>query len=95
MKILAMENEIPGVKPEQFSQHLKNEAKKLWDLYQAGVIRELFFRKDRSEAILLMECVSIEEARLVLDSLPLVHEGIISFDVIALIPYPGFSRLFA
>ena len=95
MKILAMEKEIPGVKDEQFTKHLKQEARELWDLYQEGIIRELYFRKDRSQAILLMECSGMDEARPILDSLPLVREGLISFDVIPLIPYPGFSRLFA
>jgi hypothetical protein len=34
MKILAMETEIDGVKPEQFTPHLKAEAARLWELYQ-------------------------------------------------------------
>ena len=30
-----------------------------------------------------------------LDKYPLVEEGLIAFDIIPLVPYPGFSRLFA
>ena len=41
MKILAMEREVPGVKPEQFEQHRRLEARKVWDLYLAGIIREI------------------------------------------------------
>jgi hypothetical protein len=64
-------------------------------LYQAGVFRELYCRQDRSEAVLVLECADVKEADRVLGTLPLVREGLITFEVIPLIPYPGFSRLFA
>lgn len=94
MKILAMEKEIPGVKPEQFGQYLILEAKKVWELYQAGLIRELYFRQDHSEAILIMECSGADEASQALENLPLVQAGLITFEIIPLVPYHGFSRLF-
>jgi muconolactone delta-isomerase len=96
MKILAMEKEIPGVTTEKFTSHLKKaEAAKVWELYKAGVFRELYFRQDRSDAVWVLECADVAEANQVLNTLPLVKEGLIAFDIIALIPYPGFSRLFA
>ena len=96
MKILAMEKEIPGVTAEEFTFHLKKaEAAKVWELYQAGVFRELYFRQGRPDAVLVLECADVAEADQVLNTLPLVKEGLIAFDIIPLIPYPGFSRLFA
>ncbi len=94
MKILAIENELPGVSEDGFKPHLKAEAARVWELYQAGVIRELYFRQDRGSAVLVLECADVEEAEGVLNTLPLVKEGLIAFDIIPLIPYPGFSRLF-
>ena len=94
MKIIAMEIEAEGVKPEQFAPHLKAEARCVWELYQKGTIRELYFRADRSEAVLILECKDVPEAKEILDSLPLVQAGLISFEIIPLIPYPGFARLF-
>lgn len=94
MKILALEIEAEGIKPEQYTPHLKAEARCVWELYQSGTIRELYFRADRSEAVLILECTDVREAQQVLDSLPLVQAGLITFDVIPLIPYPGFGRLF-
>ena len=94
MKILAMEVESQGVKSEQYQPHLKAEAKRVWELYQNGVIRELYFRADHSEAVLILECGDALEARQILSSLPLVEAGLISFEVIPLVPYPGFVRLF-
>ena len=95
MKILAIEKESEGIKPEQFTPHLKDEAARVWEMYQSGIIRELYFRQDRSEAVLILECVSEHEAQQALDSLPLVQAGLIRFEVIPLIPYPGFARLFS
>jgi hypothetical protein len=94
MRILAIEKALPGIREDQFALYLKAEASRVWELYQAGVFRELYFRADRTEAVLLMECSSLEEAKEALDSLPLVGAGLISFEVIPLRPYPGFSRLF-
>jgi hypothetical protein len=95
MKILAMEKELPGATAEAFRLHLKAEAARVWELVQADVIRELYFRQDRSEAVLVLECATVEEAKAALDTLPLVREGLITFEMIPLVPYPGFSRLFA
>jgi hypothetical protein len=95
MKILAIEKQVPGITGEQFQPYLKAEALKVWKLYQANLFRELYFRADRSDAVLVLECPDIEEAKLALDTLPLVKEGLVTFDLIPLRPYPGFARLFA
>ena len=96
MMILAIERDVPGVTEEEFKPHLKEEeAARVWEQYQAGLFRELYFRQDQPSAVLVLECTDIEEANAVLNSLPLVKEELIAFDIIPLIPYPGFSRLFA
>lgn len=95
MKILAMEQDVPGVTGEDFQPHLRAEAARAWELHQAGVFRELYFRQDWPGAVLVLECADVQEAKEVLNTLPLVKEGLITFEVIPLIPYPGFSRLFA
>ena len=95
MKILAIEKETPGTTDEQFGPHLQGEARRVWELYSSGIIRELYFRGDREEAVLVLETSDPAEASRALDSLPLVANGLISFEVIPLLPYPGFERLFA
>ena len=94
MKILALEKEVPGVTAGAFKPYLEEEASRVWELYQSGVFRELYFRQDESNAVLILECEGVEEARDLLDTLPLVREGLIAFDIIPLIPYPVFARLF-
>ncbi len=95
MKILAIEHELPGATAGQFQAYLQDEALQAWRLYQAGVIRELYFRADQNTAVLVLECKDVAEAEAVLAALPLVKAGLIEFDLIPLMPYPGFSRLFS
>ena len=55
---------------------------------------ELYFSADKDEAVLVLECESADEARRALSELPLVCAGLIDFQVIPLVAYPGFARLF-
>ena len=95
MKILALEKEVPGLPDDAFELHLRDEAARAWELHQAGVVRELYFRDDRPEAVLVLECDSLDAAEEALGTLPLVQNGLIRFELIPLRPYPGFARLFA
>ncbi len=95
MKILAIEHELPDASEDAFARHGQAEARRAWELVQAGVIREMYFRADRAEAILVLECASAAEAQTILDTLPLVRAGLIAFELIPLVAYPGFARLFA
>jgi muconolactone delta-isomerase len=95
MKIIALECDVPGVTDSRFTgELLKEEAARAWELHQAGVIRELYFREDRESAVLVLECEDVEEAHTVLATLPLVRDGLIAFECIPLTAYPGFARLF-
>ena len=95
MKILAIEQDVPGVGSQAFKPHLKAEAGRVWELYRQGVLREIYFRQDRPNAVLILECADVDRAQAVLGTLPLVEQGLIAFDVIPLGSYPGFARLFA
>ena len=96
MKILALEQDVPGVLAEQFTADLKKaEAACVWQLYQQGVLRELYFRQDRPAAVLVLECVDLPAAQQTLNQLPLVQAGLIQFELIPLAAYPGFARLFS
>lgn len=95
MKILAIEAHLPDVDAVAMQPLLRAEATRVWDLVQAGVVREIYFRADRPSAVLILECANVEEAEQVLATLPLVQARLIAFDIIPLAPYPGFARLFA
>ena len=94
MKILALEKEIPGKPATAFRALLKAEAAKAWELYHQGVVRELYFNAEEHTAILVLECQDVQAARQILAQLPLVQAGLIEFEIVPLIPYDGFERLF-
>jgi hypothetical protein len=94
MKILALEHELPNATANKFQEYAKAEASQVWALVQAGVIRESYFRVDRSAAVLVLECPSVEEAREALSRLPFIQNELITFELIPLKAYSGLERLF-
>lgn len=94
MKILALEKEHEGIKPEDFRKYSEAEARQVWNLYKSEKIREIYFRGDRSAAVIMLECKDIGEAKEILAGLPFVKNHLIYFELIPLKPYPGFERLF-
>ena len=96
MRILAIERPVAGVTADRFTPEISAaEARRAWELHQAGTIRELYFRADESAAVLMLECSDVDEARRTLAQLPLVAAGLIDFELLPLRAYPGFARLFA
>ncbi len=94
MKILAIEKDRAKKSPGDLKPLLEKEARRAWELYQSGVFREIYFMRDHRLAVIIMEAEDADAAKKALDTLPLVREGYISFDVMPLAPYPGFARLF-
>ena len=83
MKVLAVERPVPSVEEGRFTEDLlRDEAAKVWELQQSGILRECYFRADRREAVLVLECGSGDEAQRHLADLPLVRAGMIQFEVI-------------
>ena len=73
---------------------MENEARRAWELTQSGVFREMYFMNDRPLAVIMLEADNVDAAKKALDSLPLVREKLIDFDLFPLAAYPGFARLF-
>lgn len=93
MKILAIEKENESIENKDYQPFLAAEAAMVWSLYKQSIIREIYFDKESSSAVILMECSGKSEALKVLEKLPLVQNKIISFDLLELSPYTGFERL--
>ena len=73
---------------------LKQEAKVLWDLQKNGIIRNIWFTKNSREAILIIEAKDSIRTKEIIDTFPLVKEGLITYDIIELVAYDGYERLF-
>jgi len=93
MKILAIEKEMQGVKDSDYAPYLEAETRKVWELQQKGLIREIYFT-DEHCAVLVLEAHDKTHAREMVDELPLVQQKLIDFELMALTAYSGFARLF-
>jgi len=60
----------------------------------AGLSISLILVDELGEGLDHLECADVVEAESLLTTLPLVRAGLIAFEVIPLVPYPGFERLF-
>ena len=94
MKVLALGRDVIPQDDPRFAELRPAEARRVWELYQSDVLREVYFRADRPNGVLMFEVPDLAAARAAVDSLPLVAAGLIDFDLVPLQPYPGFARLF-
>jgi hypothetical protein len=95
MKFLALEVENYTVKWNEVEPALlKEEARRVFDLEQEDLIRNIYFRADTRSAVIEWEADSLEIVTALLSEFPLVKSGFIHFEILPLVPYTGFNRLF-
>ncbi len=68
--------------------HLQPEAARMAELQQAGLVELMLLKADWSGAVLLLRAADMADARTAVDSLPLVANGITSFELTEVIT-PG------
>ncbi|MFA5819706.1 MAG: hypothetical protein WC854_10575 [Bacteroidales bacterium] len=91
---LVITHDKPNVNWKEQKQLLKQEAKVLWDLQKKGIIRSIWFTKITREAILIIEAEDTIRTKEIIDTFPLVKEGLITYDIVELVAYDGYERLF-
>lgn len=94
MKVLALGRDVVAQDDPRFTELRPAEARRVWEMYQADLLREVYFRADSPNGVLVFEVPDLAAARAAVDTLPLVAAGLIDFDLVPLRPYPGFARLF-
>ena len=94
MKLIAI-SKTEGVDFNALKPHLRQEARAVWQLYRAGVLREFYLRQDGPGVVLVFEAPSVDEVRERLAHLPLAQLGLIQFEVIPLGPLLSLESLMA
>jgi hypothetical protein len=92
MKFLAIEKELKLIDGNNKAIILAEEARAVFELYKRGIIREIYFNENNC-AVIVLESDSIAHCKSILDKLPLVDEGYITFNIMELKPYTGLDRL--
>lgn len=92
MKIIAIEKELKHISGDAAAALYREEARRVYALYLQNALREIYLTEAHC-AIIVLECADMEEARQLLDTLPLVQAGVIAFELHELQPYKGYGRL--
>ena len=86
MQILAIGKLKEGVTPDKFGPHAADEIKHTLEAYLDGNIRNMWMQVNRPSMVFLLESKDEDEARRVMDELPVVVAGLFEVDLIPLQP---------
>lgn len=85
----------PGVTREQILSIIPNEVRDTVKLYLDGRIREWYSRGDARGVVFLLDSKDVEDARALMDSLPLSKEGLMDYEYIPVGPLMPLRFLIA
>lgn len=75
-----------------FEEVIPEETQRVRQLYADGVVRQIWLRDDDVPgACFVIEVPDLQEARRIIDALPMARSGLSEFTVIPLRPYRGFG----
>ncbi len=94
MQVLAIDKVLEGVTDNMLFPHLPSELAATVNLYLKEKIRTFYFRKDRPGVVFLLETESLDEAKELLGTLPMVKENLLAFDLIPIGPLAPLGMLF-
>jgi len=92
-RILAMGHLTPGNTRATVAPVLKDEVPATLRIYLDGKIDQWYFRKDGDGVVFIMNCTTVEEARTILEKLPLGQHKMMEFDLIPLGPLAPLQML--
>lgn len=95
MQVLVIARVKSGILMEQVLPFVGAEADRAWKFYASEQIRQMYYIADMSGAVMLWEGESVESVTQEAQKLPMVKEGILECEVLALKPYTGYASLFA
>jgi cAMP phosphodiesterase len=85
-QVLAILTVKDGVTRDQLAKVLPNEVRATVQMYLDGRIQQWFSRGDGKGVVFILESKSVEEAKGLMDSLPLSKEKFVTFDYMTLGP---------
>ncbi len=70
-------------------------AKIVWDLYVAGMIREMYVREDNRGTVFIAEADDVVSVRDALAATPLIQSGQVVGEIVGLAPFAPLATAFA
>jgi hypothetical protein len=91
--VLATLTVKPGITRDQIMKVMPTEVRDTVRLYLDGKIQEWYARGDGKGVVFLLDCKTVEEAKAILEALPLAKENYASFDYMTLGPLSPLGLL--
>jgi hypothetical protein len=85
MKVLAIGTASAALTPDQLQKHMPNEVPHTLQLYLEGKIEQFWFR-EKVGPIFLLNVESVEQAKATLDSLTLVANKLMTYELMPVGP---------
>jgi hypothetical protein len=92
MKVFAVASAKSTLTSDKLQQHMPDEVPATLKLYLDGKVEQFWFR-DKAGPIFLMNVESVEQAKATLDALPLVADGLMSYELLPVGPLAPLGRL--
>ena len=86
MKIIAIGSIVKPVTPEQRQQIMRKEVPPTLKLYLDGKIEQFWGRQDKPGVVFLLNVQSAEEAKSIVERLPLATEGFAQYEYLQVGP---------
>jgi len=83
MKVLAISQLDPT---KDTSALVAQEGRRVYELYDSGLITDMYWKADNSGAVLILEADDLDHAREQINSLPLVRHAMTAFTYIPIAP---------
>jgi hypothetical protein len=93
--VLATLTVKPGVARDQIMKVMPTEVRETVALYLDGKIQQWYARGDGKGVVFLLDCKTVDEAKAILETLPLVKENFASFEYMPLGPLTPLRLLLA
>ncbi len=92
-KVLAIGRITAGTTREKVMAVMQKEVRDTVRLYLSGKLDQWFVRRDQNGVVFLLNVTSVEEAKILLDKLPLGEAKLMDFDFIPLGPLAPLGLL--
>ena len=92
MKVIAV-GTLKPLSPEQQQQYMPTEVPDTLKLYLDGKIEQFWLRENMGGTIFVMNVDSVEEAKSLLDALPLTAADLLTFDLMPVGPLSPLGML--
>ncbi len=94
MIILALGHSLRSDPIQEANPFVEAEAKILWELRAAGILREVFYFRDWHSVVLILNCEDLDEARQWILTLPTAKSRLYNYQVTELVPFQPLRDLF-